>query len=39
VWTAGETGVSMVQLTVDGREDADNLISRLFKKTLVADVE
>lgn len=39
MWSAGPTSVSMVQLTVDSRDDADSLISALFKQTLIADVE
>lgn len=39
MWSAGQTSVSMVQLTVDSRDDADMLLSALFKQTLIADAE
>lgn len=39
VWSTGPTGVSFVQLTVEDPFKAEDLISELFHKTLVADVE
>lgn len=39
VWSTGPTGASFVQLTVDDGPKAEELISDLFHKTLVADVE
>lgn len=39
VWATGPTGVSLVQLTIEDKEKAEDLISKLFYKTLVADVE
>ena len=39
VWSTGPTGVSLVQFTTESVEGAETLISRLFRKTLIADVE
>ena len=39
VWSTGPTGVSMVQVSVDNSASADDLVARMFKDTLVADVE
>lgn len=39
VWSTGPTGVSLVQFTTESVEGAENLITRLFRKTLIADVE
>lgn len=39
VWSTGPTGVSLVQFTTETVEGSENLISRLFHKTLIADVE
>jgi len=36
VWATGDTGVSLIHLTVPGH--SDDLIARLFKQTMVADV-
>jgi len=36
VWATGDTGVSLIHLTVPGH--SDELVGRLFKDTLIADV-
>ena len=38
IWSTGPTGASMVHLTVETRDVAEFLISKLFQKTLIADV-
>lgn len=38
VWATGPTGASMVHMTVENRQLAENLIYKLFQKTLIADV-
>lgn len=39
VWTTGPTGCSKFHLTVNSYEKAQSVISNLFAKTLIADVE
>jgi len=39
VWATGPTGVSIATYTVPDRSAADELVSRLFYNTLIADVE
>jgi len=39
VWATGPTGVSYFQFSINNKEDADALVSKLFAKTLIADVE
>lgn len=39
VWATGETGVSFMQMTIESRDLAEKLISNLFYKTLIADVQ
>ena len=39
VWTTGPTGVSKWHLTVNDYEKAQSLTSKLFEKTLTAEVE
>jgi uncharacterized protein involved in tolerance to divalent cations len=39
VWSTGPTGVSLVQFSTESIEGAEQLITRLFRKTLIADVE
>lgn len=39
VWATGATGVSWMQMTVDSRSDAEQIIAKLFQKTLIADVQ
>ena len=39
VWATGATGVSEVTYTAGSRQAADDLVTNLFKNTLVADVE
>jgi hypothetical protein len=39
VWTTGPTGCSMFHLTVNDYQKAQSLISNLFAKTIIADVE
>lgn len=36
VWATGDTGVSLIHMTMPGH--SDELISKLYKKTMVADV-
>lgn len=36
VWATGDTGVSLIHLTMPGH--SDELITKLYKKTMVADV-
>ena len=38
VWAAGPTGVSMAHLTVESQLVANDLIMKLFQKTMIADV-
>jgi uncharacterized protein involved in tolerance to divalent cations len=38
VWSTGPTGVSLVQFTTETVEGAESLITSLFRKTLIADV-
>jgi hypothetical protein len=39
VWATGPTGISLAQFTCETLEGAESLITRLFKNTLIADVE
>lgn len=39
VWATGPTGVSYFQFSVNNKQDAEELVSKLFGKTLIADVE
>lgn len=39
VWSTGPTGVSLVQFTSETIEGAESLVTALFRKTLIADVE
>lgn len=39
MWATGNTGVSWMQMTVQSRSDAEQIIANLFKKTLIADVQ
>ena len=39
VWATGPTGVSTVTYTAENRQAADDIVSSLFKDTLIADVE
>jgi len=39
VWATGPTGISLAQFTTETLQGAESLISRLFKDTLIADVE
>ena len=39
VWATGPTGVSYFQFSVNNKQDAEELVSKLFAKTLIADVE
>lgn len=39
VWATGPTGVSYFQFSVNNKKDADDILTKLFQKTLVADVE
>ena len=39
VWATGPTGVSYFQFSVNNKQDAEELVSKLFSKTLIADVE
>lgn len=39
VWKVGPTGVSYFQFSTNTLDDANHLVAKLFKKTLVADVE
>jgi len=36
--SAGGSGISVVQFTMEKREDAENLSHKLFKENLIADV-
>ena len=38
IWTSGPTGASMVHLTVENQNVAEDVIGKLFQKTLIADV-
>lgn len=37
--SAGGSGISVVQFTMEKREDAENLSHKLFKENLIADVQ
>lgn len=39
VWATGPAGVSRFQFTTDKKHEAEDVIGKLFTKTLVADVE
>jgi len=39
VWNVGPTGVSYFEFSLPDRQSANNLIMKMFKKTLAADVE
>ena len=39
VWATGPTGVSYFQFSINNKQDAEELVSKLFRKTLIADVE
>jgi len=37
--TPGGAGISLVSFTVEKREDAENLATKLFRENLIADVQ
>lgn len=39
MWAAGPTGISWLTMHVESRSDVDDLIKKLFDKTLIADVQ
>ena len=39
VWATGPTGISLAYFTTESLAGAESLITRLFKNTLIADVE